>query len=302
MLDLDKTHNEMIDCILDTDTYNEIDDQFAIAYMLKNSDKINVKGITIAPFLNFKSSTVPLSIEKSYNEAQKIVKLCNREDISNIIIKGSRSFLKDEKTYVESEACDFIINESLKYNSEKRLYIIAIGAITNVASAILKDESIIDRITVVWLGGNSYDFYNNNCPEFNLMGDIAAARVVMTKCKSFVQLPCMGVVSEFKTTRYELEHFLLGKGDLADYLCKNVIEYRNETSKNPAWSKVIWDVCAIAYLINKDERFMVVRERNVKIPSLEDGSYKETLDRKIKYVEYIKRDSLMIDLFRKLAS
>ena len=30
-----------IDAVLDTDAYNEVDDQFAIAYMLKSADKIN---------------------------------------------------------------------------------------------------------------------------------------------------------------------------------------------------------------------------------------------------------------------
>ena len=40
-----------IDVVLDTDAYNEIDDQFAIAYMLTYPEKLNVKGITAAPFL-----------------------------------------------------------------------------------------------------------------------------------------------------------------------------------------------------------------------------------------------------------
>ena len=32
-----------IDVVLDTDAYNEIDDQFAVAYMLKYKNKLNVK-------------------------------------------------------------------------------------------------------------------------------------------------------------------------------------------------------------------------------------------------------------------
>ena len=35
--------NGRIDAVLDTDTYNEVDDQFALVYMLKLSDKINLK-------------------------------------------------------------------------------------------------------------------------------------------------------------------------------------------------------------------------------------------------------------------
>ena len=31
-----------VDIILDTDAYNEVDDQFAIAYMLKSKEKLNL--------------------------------------------------------------------------------------------------------------------------------------------------------------------------------------------------------------------------------------------------------------------
>ena len=33
-----------IDVILDTDAYNEIDDQFAISLMIKSPEKLNIKG------------------------------------------------------------------------------------------------------------------------------------------------------------------------------------------------------------------------------------------------------------------
>ena len=36
--------------ILDTDTYNECDDQFALAYMIKNQDIFNIEAITVAPY------------------------------------------------------------------------------------------------------------------------------------------------------------------------------------------------------------------------------------------------------------
>ena len=39
----------IVDTVLDTDTYNEIDDQYALAYMLKSDDKIRVKAILFGP-------------------------------------------------------------------------------------------------------------------------------------------------------------------------------------------------------------------------------------------------------------
>ena len=61
-----------IDVVLDTDAYNEIDDQFAIAYMLKNPEKLNVKAIYAAPFLNARSTSAGEGMEKSYKEIFKL--------------------------------------------------------------------------------------------------------------------------------------------------------------------------------------------------------------------------------------
>ena len=51
-----KVPTGQIDIVLDTDAYNEIDDQFASAYMLKYKNNLNVKGIYAAPFYNSRSS------------------------------------------------------------------------------------------------------------------------------------------------------------------------------------------------------------------------------------------------------
>ena len=40
-----------IDAVLDTDTYNEIDDQFALSFMMKTPEKFCMKAIYSAPFL-----------------------------------------------------------------------------------------------------------------------------------------------------------------------------------------------------------------------------------------------------------
>ena len=59
--------------ILDTDTYNEIDDQFALSYMLRSPEKLNVKAIYAAPFHNEKSNGPADGMEKSYQEILNIL-------------------------------------------------------------------------------------------------------------------------------------------------------------------------------------------------------------------------------------
>ena len=66
--------SEKINVILDTDTYNECDDQFALAYMLKNQNTFNVEAITVAPYSHKKSElTIKEGQDLSYNEILKII-------------------------------------------------------------------------------------------------------------------------------------------------------------------------------------------------------------------------------------
>ena len=41
-----------VDVVMDTDAYTEIDDLYAIAYLLKHSERLNVKGFCAAPLTN----------------------------------------------------------------------------------------------------------------------------------------------------------------------------------------------------------------------------------------------------------
>lgn len=47
----------VIDVVLDTDAYNEIDDQFAIGYLIGKPEKFRIRTICAAPFSNSKAAT-----------------------------------------------------------------------------------------------------------------------------------------------------------------------------------------------------------------------------------------------------
>ena len=120
-----KAPEENVDIILDTDTFNELDDQFAIAYLLHYTDRINLKGFTVAPFENKKLvKTIAEGQEKSKREIEKILRLANRTEYVDKIYTGAVNFMKDESNPVESEAARFIVEESKNYNAERRLYVV----------------------------------------------------------------------------------------------------------------------------------------------------------------------------------
>ena len=284
-----------VDIVIDSDAYNEVDDQFAIAYALRSKENISVKAIYAAPFSNSHAKTPEEGLEQSYNEILTLLALLGE---NTEVFRGSKKYLPDEKTPVISEAAEDLLKRAKKYSPESPLYVVAIGAITNVASALLMDPDIVKNIVVVWLGGHAHHFFHNK--EFNLKQDVAAARVVMQIGAPFVQLPCMGVVSSFTTSAPELEYWLKGKNPLADYLATNTINEANAYASGKPWTRVIWDVTAVAWLLNDRDRFMLSRIEKTRLPSYEHLYEDKDTGADMRYIYYIKRDTLMEDLIQKL--
>lgn len=288
-----------VDVVIDTDAFNEIDDQFAISYLLKREEKLHTKALYAAPFFNDKSNSPADGMEKSYQEILKLLTLAGREDLKDFVYRGSEQYLPDESTPVESDAARDLAQRAMSYTPELPLYVVAIGAITNVASALLLNPEIRDRIVLVWLGGHALEW--ESCMEFNLQQDIAAARIIFGCGAAVVQLPCMGVVSAFSVSGPELKAWLQGKSPLCDHLCSYSCAVGERESRYPkTWSRVIWDVTAVAWLIDGD--FMLDCLKPSPIPTYE-GVYAFDRNRHpIRYVYHINRDALMTDLVEALTS
>ena len=288
-----------VDCVLDTDTYNEIDDQFALSLMMKH-EKFRVKALYAAPFFNGNSSSPEDGMEKSYDEILNLLTLMGMEDKKDIVYRGSRTYLPDETTPVPSPAAEHLCTLAMEYTAENPLYVVAIGAITNVASALLLKPEIAERIVLVWLGGHDKSWPDTK--EFNLWQDVAAARVIFGCGAPVVQLPCMGVVSAFYTTQPELEFWLRGKNALCDYLIDHTVEEAESYAAGRVWSRVIWDVTAAAWLLNDNDCFMSSVLEPAPIPEY-DGYYACTTRNRptIRRVTHINRDALFGELFRVLA-
>lgn len=232
---------EPVPMILDTDTFNEIDDQFALIYSLLSPEKIELRGVAAAPFLNERSSSPEDGMRKSHAEIRRILQLMNRTGVS--VQYGSARFLPDRRTPVDSEAARFLIEESHRAAaSGKRLHVGAIAAITNVASALLLDPTLAQRLTVVWLGGHDYTYPSTL--EFNLRQDVAAAQVVFSSGVELVHIPCRDVASSLVTTSVELASNLAGCGGAGDYLQAIFDDY---LLTHHCAEKVIWDIAVPSY-------------------------------------------------------
>jgi inosine-uridine nucleoside N-ribohydrolase len=279
--------------VLDTDTFNEVDDQFALTYALLSRERIEVEAVYAAPFHNSRSAGPEDGMQKSYEEILKILKMMNIS-ADEFAFRGSRDYLRDVSQPHRSAAALDLIKRAQKSTADDPLYVVPVGCITNIASALLIEPDIIDKIVVVWLGGNA--FYWPTQREFNLRQDVLAARVVFDSGVPFVTMPCRPVVSHLHTTIPELTHHLKGKNQISDYLLNIVVEYGKGRK---AYSKVIWDVSAVAWLVQPEW----VASDIVHSPILTD-QLTVSVDQSrhfIRVAKSLNRDAIFGDLFDKLA-
>ena len=138
--------------LFDTDANNELDDQHALAYLLFSGNDFDVEGITVNKTKNGGD------IDSHYAEAKRILQLCGLDHKINIYKGASESFDEIKKDIKSSnfdgaDAVNFIISKAKESNNRK-LILLPVGKLTNIALALLKEPSIMDNIRIVWLGSN----------------------------------------------------------------------------------------------------------------------------------------------------
>lgn len=288
---IDAFLNNKLDLVLDTDAATEVDDQFAIAHLLLSSDEINLRAIYAAPFsMNERTHDPAIGMEMSFNEIHKIRDLCDVRYSS--IFKGSGRYLTDFGQPVDSEAASHLIDLAQGYTSQKPLCVACIGAITNLASAILIQPEIVNRIVVVWLGGDDF-YYTPNV--YNVYQDIQAAQVVFNSGVPLIHVPCNYVASHMITSVPELNDCIGNRNRLGDYLVQIVKDYG---SIHFAWGKHIWDLAVSGLLI--DRSFVKINLVNSPILTNELTYSFDGRRHMMANVVSIDRDRIFRDLFLKI--
>lgn len=279
--------------VLDTDTYNEIDDQFAIVQALLSSDRIGLEAIYAAPFHNRRSTSPKNGMDLSYDE---IIRLLDRlgRSASGFVFRGATEYVGASKTAQSSAAVDDLIARARTASTHAPLYVIAIAAISNVASALLKAPDIVDRIVVVWLGGHALEWPHTK--EFNLRQDVGGAQVLFDSGAALVLVPCQGVTSHLHSTVPEIERHVQPHGAIGEFLAQR---FKGYSDQHVGWSKEIWDMAPVGWLIDPSWAPSVL----VSTPVLTD-SITWSVDRSrhlMRYVYKVERDSILRDFFAKLA-
>lgn len=227
--------------IMDCDAYNDIDDQYAIAFAA-GSDKIDLLSVNATLFNNYRCNGFADGMKRSYDEIVKVLKLIGKTDSVKAYIGCDTPLTKvPENTWVDSPAVQNIIRTA--HESDEIVYVVATGAATNVSCAIMADPTIKDNICVVWVGCNCVNF-DGPAGDFNVDQDRAAGRYLLDCGVNLVLLPAMGPDGFGTQMLIGNQPFLNGviKGDSeqAKFFREDLPElaYPGETD----WTHRFWDV------------------------------------------------------------
>ena len=274
--------------IVDTDAACEADDSFAIVHALL-TPRFNVRGIIAEQFADEKGEN---SAEKSYAVIQKILGLMDITDMP--VYHGSCEKLANEQDIQESEGADFLIEEARR-ECDEPLYVLCMGALTNVAVALNKAPDIADKFICIWIGGG---FYPQGGWEFNLFNDIHAANVVFKSKVELWQVP-METYCTMQLGYAELQQKVMPCGEIGKYLFEQMVEFgmKADWVAGESWS--LGDSPSVALALNPG----CGRSEMRKAPVFdEEGHYVDCdTNREIRVYKRVDSRYVLEDFFAKLA-
>lgn len=231
--------------ILDTDAFNEIDDQFAIAYFYF-SEKTELLAVCAEHYMHDRCNSRELGMNRSYNEIVKVLSLCDPHYTTETC-RGSIQSMDETECPVESDAADAIIR--IARESDEIVYVVAIGAITNVTSAILKAPDIKDKICVVWVGCRPLSI---GCPvEYNVEQDYRGSKELFNSGVRLVIIPDANVTQKLRAPIETIEE-LKGANTVCNYLYDLGNNAYRAVGCPPTWARTLWDLGAPALFETPD--------------------------------------------------
>ncbi|TWU23975.1 ribonucleoside hydrolase RihC [Novipirellula galeiformis] len=227
--------------IVDADTANEIDDLYAIVRALA-APEFQVEGVTSAHFTRSTKSNETVHRSQKINE-QLLDAMGLRNSIPHPV--GADRSMPDAMTAVDSPAARFIIERAHAGDTHNKLIVFALGACTNLASALVLDPSIESKVIFAFIDGD-YKEGRWGPGIFNWKNDISAVKVIFESKVEYFHMPARSVSVEMRLSKKDVNEHLKGKGGVWDLLVDRW-ETFPRTAKQEV--KVMWDVALIEAIL-----------------------------------------------------
>lgn len=194
--------------LIDSDAKNEIDDQYAITLAILSPERFAIEGLVGATFDHPRGGDDPVGA--SVSEIELVLEKAGMQGRWPVL-RGSDPMQYRERA-VESEGVRFIIERAMAGSPENPLWVLGLGAATDIASAFLLEPGIVDRVVVFW---HLRTHWPEKCINFNVVNDVRAARKLFHSPLSFV----LGDTGTYlRASLEETERNVKPYGEIGEYL------------------------------------------------------------------------------------
>jgi purine nucleosidase len=176
------------------------------------------------------------------------------------IVAGSPKAIGKDKVPQPSPGVQAIINEAMRTDTQLPLYVAVGGGLTEVASAILIEPKIAERMTLIWIGGGSMPDGAPREANFNIDPD--AARFIFNEAKVPMWTVPQAVYSMCIVSATELQARVAPHGKIGKWLYEKLVAAPAEMSRHlPA---------SVSFKFNTGETWILGDSPLVVLTSLTD--------------------------------
>lgn len=183
-------------------------------------------------------------------------------DPSGRVFAGARAFLQADagpaRLPPATAASEDLVARASRQTEDDPLWVLAIGCLTNLATALLHRPDLARRMVVVWTAGHPVHAPHRNL-AFNLEQDATAVRVVLDSPVRLVYLPGYHIGAQLRLSRPEMTLLVQGRGGpggIGDYLLERFDHHPLRPLLGlddwPGRSWVIWDLINVAWMLEAD--------------------------------------------------
>jgi inosine-uridine nucleoside N-ribohydrolase len=174
-----------------------------------------------------------------------------------VVEAGSSQGLAARDTAIRNKAVELLLEKTRDGTPERRVVIAAIGAVTDIASVLISDPSLANRVEIVAMG---FESWPNGGDPWNVKNDVMAWQVLLDAPVPIVVGDCAVTNVSLRMSSEEASRRLVPHGGwLSGALCVALGTWlvahpelaERTTGSRESWP--IWDEVIVAHLLGMTE-------------------------------------------------
>jgi purine nucleosidase len=247
--------------LLTTDTGADMDDQWVLAHLVL-SPEFDLRGVVTTHTGSYALLPAPAaeSTARVANEVLNHLPLAKRPQV----IAGASNPLRAKAEPQRGPGVDFILRTARGFDRTRPLTVLVVGAATDLASALLVDPSLAERIEIVAM---AFSKWPDGDDMFNVKNDVKAWQVLLESTAPIVVADGAVTLAHLRMTREHARSLFEARGDSGRYLAGLLVDWLDHrgnlaqmlTGDRNSWP--VWDEATVAYLLGLAQSEVHARPR-----------------------------------------